>query len=55
MNYWLVRLARGLISLVNDNHVDNDLKVILVYVYLYFGSLVNANMRDVNSNIITTQ
>ena len=24
---------RGLISLVNDNHVDNNLKEILVYVY----------------------
>ena len=25
---------RGLISLVNDNHVDSSLKEILVYVYL---------------------
>ena len=31
MNIWLVRL--GLISLVNDNHMDNNLKEILVYIY----------------------
>ena len=30
---------RGLISLVNDNHVNNNLKEILVYVY--FGSILN--------------
>ena len=29
---------RGLISLVNDNHVDNNFKEILVYIYL--GSIV---------------
>ena len=28
---------RGLISLVNDSHMDNNLKEILVYVY--FGSI----------------
>ena len=28
-----------MISLVNDNHMDNNLKEILVYVYL--GSIVN--------------
>ena len=31
--------TRGLISLVNDNHVDNNLKEILVHAY--FGSTVN--------------
>ena len=31
--------TRGLISLVNDNHVANNRKEILVYVY--FGSIVN--------------
>ena len=34
MNNYLARLTRGLISLVNDNHVDNTLKEILVYIYL---------------------
>ena len=29
----------GLISLVNDNHADSNLKEILVYVY--FGSIVS--------------
>ena len=29
---WLVRTMHCLISLVNDNHVDNNLKEILVYV-----------------------
>ena len=31
MNDWLVRIKRGLISLVNDNHADNSLKEVLVY------------------------
>ena len=31
---------RGLIALVNENHVDNNLKEILVYVY--FGSIQKA-------------
>ena len=31
--------TRGLISLVNDNHVDNNLKEILVHVYYW--SIVN--------------
>ena len=31
--------TRGLISLVNDNHVNNNLKEILVFVYI--GSIVN--------------
>ena len=31
--------TRGLISLVNDNYVDNNLKEILMYVY--FGSIVS--------------
>ena len=35
------RLTRDLISLVNDNHVDNNLKECLVYVHVYFGSIVN--------------
>ena len=30
---WLVQLTGGLISLVNDNHLDNSLKEILVYIY----------------------
>ena len=34
MNNWLVPRTHGLISLVNDNHVDNSLKDILVYVYI---------------------
>ena len=38
-NIWLVRLMVGLISLVNDNHVNNNLKEILVYIYS--GSIVN--------------
>ena len=33
---WLVRLTCGLISLVNDNHVGNNLMESLVYIY--FGS-----------------
>ena len=33
VNDWLVRLTRDLISLVNDNHVDNNLLEVLVYVY----------------------
>ena len=40
---WLVRTMHGLISLVNDNHVDN-LKEILVYVC--FGSIVNICMQS---------
>ena len=31
--------THGLISLVNDNHMDNNLKEILAYVY--HGSVVN--------------
>ena len=31
--------TRGLISLVNDNHVENNLKEILVNVY--YGSIFN--------------
>ena len=34
VNIWLVHLTRSLISLVNDNHLDSNLKEILVYVYL---------------------
>ena len=32
MNSRLVHLARGLISLGSDNHMDNNLQEILVYV-----------------------
>ena len=41
MNYHYLDFVQtlGLISLVNDNHVDNKLKKILVYVY--YGSTVN--------------
>ena len=35
----LVHLMHSLISLVNDNHMDNNLKEILVFVY--FGLFVN--------------
>ena len=35
--------TRGLISLVNDNHVYNNIKEILVYAYL--GSTVNNPSR----------
>ena len=35
--------TRGLISLVNDYHVDKDLKEILVHVY--FGSIVNNRLK----------
>ena len=35
VNNLLVRLTRGLISLVNDNHVDNYLKNSFVYVYVH--------------------
>ena len=38
-NKMCLNQRRGLILLVNDNHVDNNLKEILVYVY--FGSIVN--------------
>ena len=33
------RLTRGMITLVNDNYVDNHLKEILAFVY--YGSIVN--------------
>ena len=35
---------RGLIFLVNDKYVDNNLKEILVYVY--FGSTVNNQPKN---------
>ena len=35
--------TRGLISVVNDSHVDNSLKEILVYVYN--GSIVNNRLK----------
>ena len=35
---------RGLISLVNDNHADINLKEILVYVY--FDSIVNSRPKE---------
>ena len=37
--------TRSLISLVNDNHVDNNLKDILGYVY--FGSIVTNRHKSV--------
>ena len=43
VNIWLVHLTRGLISLVTDNHVDNILKEILVYVYL--GWIVKSRLK----------
>ena len=36
---------RGLITLVNDNHVDNYLKEILAF--LYYGSIVNSRSKKV--------
>ena len=36
--------THGLISLVNYNHVDNNLKEILVYVH--FGSIVNNQPKN---------
>ena len=43
---------RGLISLINDNHVDNNLKEILVYVY--FGAIViNRPKKQTNQHICT--
>ena len=39
----------SLISLVNDNHVDNNLKEILVYVY--FGSIVNNQPKNEKTNV----
>ena len=36
---------RGLITLVNDNHVDNCLKEILAFVY--YGSIVNSRIKKV--------
>ena len=39
VNIWLVRLTCGLISLVNDNDVNNNCQEILLYVY--FGLIVN--------------
>ena len=41
--------TRSLISLVNDNHVDNNLKEILVCVYL--GSIVNNRPNNENMGI----
>ena len=43
VNNWLVRLTPGLISLVNDNHVKNNRKESLVYVY--FGSIVKIDLN----------
>ena len=49
MNDWLVHLMCSLISLVKDNHVDNNLKEILVYVY--FGSIVNNQPKNEKTNV----
>ena len=43
MNNWLVRLTSGFISLVNDNHMDNNSKEISVYMYLW--SVVNNRLK----------
>ena len=42
VNILLLRLTLGLISLVNDNHVDNIRMEILVLVHVYSGSIVNS-------------
>ena len=44
---------RGLVSLVNDNHVDNNLKEIFIYVY--FGSIVNNRSQNIPSYMRPTQ
>ena len=44
---WLVRQTRGFISLVNDNHVDKNIKEILVSVF--FGSIVNNRLKNVSA------
>ena len=36
LNICLVSLTCGLMSLVNDNHMNNNLKEILVYVFFFF-------------------
>ena len=46
-NSYLVFIqTRSLISLVHDNHVNNNLKEFLVYVYIY--SIVNNWPKNVN-------
>ena len=45
MNIWLVRPTCDLISLVNDNHVDNNLRENLVYAYS--GSIANNRPKTV--------
>ena len=40
---------RGLTSLVNDNHVDNNLNEILVYVYS--GSIVNTLHQTLSKHL----
>ena len=40
---------QGLISLVDDNYVDNNLKEMLVYVY--FGSIVNNQPKNISDCI----
>ena len=42
---WSVRQMRAFISLVNDNHVDKNLKEISVSVF--FGSIVNNRLKNV--------
>ena len=44
-------MARGLISLGNDNHVANNLKVILEYVCS--GSIVNSRSKNRSMFIYT--
>ena len=50
MSICFVRLTRSLISLVNDNHVDNYLKEIIAFVY--YGSNVNNRPRSVDSTLM---
>ena len=42
--------THSLISLVNDNHVDNYLKEILAFVY--YGSIINIRPKNVNVKIM---
>ena len=37
--------ASGLISLDNDTYVDNYPKEILVFLYMYYGSIVNSRHK----------
>ena len=45
-----ISYKRGLISLVNDIHVDNNFKGILLYLYL--GSIVNYRPKNCSTTAI---